>query len=44
MTGDFADTDRQCAWELYTELRTRGALLQHASSRSELMIEVLDSL
>lgn len=44
MTGDFSDADRQCAWELYTELRTRGALLQHASSRNELMIEVLDSL
>jgi hypothetical protein len=44
MTGDFSDADRQCAWELYTELRTRGALLHHASSWKELMIEVFDSL
>src|SRR5687767_12866851 len=44
VTGDFSDEDRQCAWELYTELRTRGALHHHSSSRKELMIEVFDSL
>lgn len=44
VSGDFTDADRQCAWELYTELRTRGALQNHATSRNELLVESFDSL
>ncbi len=44
LSGEFSDADRQCAWELYTELRTRGALHDHPTSENELMSEVLDSL
>ena len=48
--GDLSDDDRQCAWELYTELSTRVAVIGKADDpdcvdfSGELFIESLDSL
>src|SRR5262249_26057477 len=48
--GDLSDDDRQCAWELYTELSTRVAVTGKADDPDcvqfggELYIESLDSL
>ena len=35
--GDFSDDDRQCAWELYTEIITRLAV--HGRSSTDLSLE-----
>ena len=48
--GDLTDDDRQCAWELYTELSTRVAVAGKPSDpectdfEGELYVESLDSL
>src|SRR5215471_16307429 len=48
--GDLSNDDRQCAWELYTELSTRVAVTGKADDPDcvefggELYIESLDSL
>lgn len=48
--GDLTDDDRQCAWELYTELSTRVAVIGKPDDpdcvdfAGELYIESLDSL
>lgn len=48
--GDLTDDDRQCAWELYTELSTRVAVCGKPSDpectdfEGELYVESLDSL
>lgn len=50
LTGDLTDNDRQCAWELYTELSTRVAVTGKPSDTEcnnfdgELYIESLNSL
>ncbi|MGN7614028.1 hypothetical protein ACQZV8_18315 [Magnetococcales bacterium HHB-1] len=50
VTGDLSDDDRQCAWELYTELHTRVALVGKSSDpdctefEGELLIESLESV
>jgi len=48
--GELADEDRQCAWELYTELSTRVAVTGKSDDPDcvdfggELYVESLDSL
>ncbi len=50
LSGDLSDDDRQCAWELYTELSTRVAITGKCSDTEctnydgELYIESLTSL
>lgn len=50
LSGELSDSDRQCAWELYTELSTRVAVtgkpndLQCSDFNGELYIESLNSL
>jgi len=50
LAGELSDEDRQCAWELYTELSTRVAVtgksndLDCKNFAGELYIESLDSL
>ncbi|MBF0135449.1 MAG: hypothetical protein H7833_11265 [Magnetococcus sp. DMHC-1] len=48
--GDFSDLDRQCAWELYTEMSTRVAVTgkvhdaECTDFSGEVLVESLDSL
>jgi len=50
LSGDLSDDDRQCAWELYTELSTRVSVIGKAGDpqctnfEGELYAESLDSL
>ena len=50
LTGNLSDIDRQCAWELYTEISTRVAMIGKTndvdckSFDGELLIESLQSL
>lgn len=50
LSGDLSEEDRQCAWELYTELSTRVAVIGKSTDdtceefEGELYIESLDSL
>jgi hypothetical protein len=50
LSGDLTEDDRQCAWELYTELSTRVAVIGKLADHDckdfsgELYVESLDSL
>lgn len=50
LKADLSDTDRQCAWELYTELSTRRAVTGKLGDKrckdfgGEIYVESLDSL
>lgn len=50
LKADLSDLDRQCAWELYTELATRRAVIGKVSDpkckdfEGEIYVESLDSL
>lgn len=50
LKADLSDIDRQCAWELYTELSTRRAVTGKLSDpkckdfNGEIYVESLDSL